>query len=115
MQDTIPKPNSIEYADFAKLDIRVATVLHAQIVDGADRLMCLTLDAGELGERTVVSGIREWYSAESLIGKQVVYLANLEARKLRGIVSQGMLLAAGDERAVLLQPEEKLSPGSSVR
>ncbi|MBP7774750.1 methionine--tRNA ligase subunit beta [Candidatus Woesebacteria bacterium] len=115
MQDTISKPTSIEFTDFAKLDIRVATVLHAQVVDGADRLLCLTLDAGELGERTVVSGIREWYSPESLIGKQVVYLANLEPRKLRGIVSQGMLLAAGEETAVLLQPEAALSPGSSVR
>lgn len=115
MQDTISKPTSIEYTDFAKLDIRIATVLNAQIVNDADRLLCLTLDAGELGERTVVSGIREWYSPESLIGKQVVYLANLEPRKLRSILSQGMLLAAGDERPVLLQPEEKLSPGSSVR
>lgn len=115
MQEPVEKPTSIAFSDFARLDIRVATVLAAANVDGADRLLCLTLDAGDLGERIVVSGIRPWYSPESLVGKQVVYLANLEPRKIKGILSQGMLLAAGAETAVLLSPESAAPAGAAVR
>ncbi len=115
MHEELEKPESIDYATFAQLDMRVATVLSAQVVEGADRLLCLVLDAGELGERTVVSGIREWYSPEELIGTQVIYLANLAPRKLKGVISQGMLLAAGAETAVLLQSRVPVAPGTPVR
>lgn len=105
----------IIYDDFSKLDIRIATVMAASIVEGADKLLKLTLDAGELGERTVVSGIRQWYSPDELVGKQVVYLANLEPRVLRGVESQGMIIAAGGEEAVLLQPSKQMENGTIVR
>lgn len=105
---------NISYEDFVKLDLCVATVKEASFIEGADKLLKLTLDAGERGERTVASGIREWYSPEELVGKQVVYLANLEPRKLRGVESQGMIIAAGDDVAVLLQPEKQVAPGTLV-
>lgn len=110
----------ISYDQFIALDIRVATVLTADIVENADKLLKLTLDVGEvasggLGQRTVVSGIRAWYAPEELIGTQVVYLANLAPRMLRGIESQGMILAAGEEIPALLQPTKVLPNGAKVR
>jgi len=105
----------VEYGQFAALDIRLAEVTQAAVVEGADRLLQLTLDAGELGQRTVVSGIKEWYSPEDLVGKQVVYLANLQPRKLRGIESQGMILAADAGEAVLLQPDKPQPNGTRIR
>lgn len=107
--------SSVTYDDFTKLDIRIATVLAAKPVAGADRLLELTLDAGELGERTVVSGIREWYAPEDLVGTQLVYLANLEPRTLRGVESQGMILAADDGTAILLKPMKKIDAGTKIR
>jgi methionine--tRNA ligase beta chain len=104
----------ITYDDFAKLDIRTAKVLHAEPIEGADKLLKLTLDVGELGEKTVASGIKQWYSPEDLIGKTVVYLANLQPRMLRGVESQGMIIAAGGDEAVLLVPEKPAAPGIVV-
>ncbi len=105
----------IQYDDFMKLDLRVAKVISAEEIEGADKLLKVTLDVGELGERTVAAGIKEWYSAEELVGKTVTYLANLAPRKLRGVVSQGMLIAAGDATAILLSPESAAKPGTVVR
>lgn len=106
---------SISYEKFQELDIRTAKVLAAEPIEGADRLLRVTLDAGELGEKTVAAGIKQWYSPEDLIGKTVVYLANLEPRMLRGVESQGMLLAADDDQPVLLQPAGEVKPGTQVR
>ena len=107
--------DEITYEEFANLDIRIAKVLSAKAVEGADKLLHLELDVG--GEqRTVVSGIKAWYTPESLVGRQVVYLANLKPRKLRGIMSQGMVLAANDvgDTAVLLGAEREVPDGSKV-
>lgn len=104
----------IQYDDFMKLDLRAAKVIKAEEIEGADKLLKLTLDVGELGTRTVASGIKEWYSPEDLVGKTVVYLANLSPRKLRGVVSQGMIIAAGEETAVLLLPETEVEPGTLI-
>ena len=105
----------IQYSDFAKLDLRIAKVIAAEPIEGADKLLKLTLDVGELGERTVASGIKEWYSPEDLVGKTVVYLANLAPRTLRGVESQGMIIAAGATEAILLLPESECAPGTVVR
>lgn len=104
----------ISYDDFVKLDMRVATVKTCAPVEGADRLLKLDLDVG--GEpRTVVSGIRAFYEPESLVGRQVIYLANLKPRKLRGVMSQGMVLAVNEgDAAVLLKAEKDCTPGSLV-
>lgn len=106
----------IAYSDFTKLDIRIGTVLAAELVPETDKLIKCTIDFGELGERTIVSGIAQWKKPEELIGKQFPYIINLAPRTLRGVESQGMLLAASDESGVaLLNPERKLSSGARLR
>jgi methionyl-tRNA synthetase len=108
--------DEIAYEEFAALDIRIAKVVSAKPVEGADRLLHLELDIGEAEPRQVVSGIKAWYDPDALVGRQVVYLANLKPRKLRGILSQGMVLAANDvgNEAVLLQAERALPDGAKV-
>lgn len=106
----------ITYDDFLKLDLRVAKITFAEEIEGADKLLKITLDVGEeIGERTVAAGIKEWYSAEDLVGKTVVYLANLEPRKLRGVVSQGMIIAAGEDTATLLKPDGDVALGEIIQ
>ncbi len=115
----------ITYDDFSTLDIRVAKIVAAEEVEGADKLLKLTLDVGPLGEdmggyeglgeRTIAAGIKAWYKPDDLVGKFVPYLANLEPRELRGITSQGMLLAAGSDTAVLLHPDKELKSGTKIR
>jgi methionyl-tRNA synthetase len=109
-------PGLVKIDDFAKLDLRVATVLDAALVDGSDKLLQLTLDLG--GERrNVFSGIRSAYDPAKLIGRQVVMIANLEPRKMRFGVSQGMVLcASGDEGpdVFLLSPDAGAQPGMKV-
>lgn len=105
----------ITIEDFAKLDLRVATVKAAEPHPKADRLLILKVDLGS-EERQLVAGIRTHYTPEELIGKQIVVVANLQPAVLRGVESQGMLLAAADgERVVVLSPEKPVAPGSQVR
>ena len=87
---------AIKFEDFAKLDLRVATVLSAEPHPNADKLLKIRLDDGTPEGRQVCAGIRAWYDPATLIGKQVIIVANLEPRQLRGEVSQGMILAASD-------------------
>jgi methionyl-tRNA synthetase len=110
-----PKPN-ITYEQFQAMDLRIAKVLAAEAVPKADKLLKLTLELAGGEKRTVVSGIKAWYAPEALVGRQVVYLANLEPRKLRGVESQGMILAANDvgDVAVLLQAERPVPDGARV-
>lgn len=109
----------IQYDDFAKLDIRIATITAVEAIEGADRLYKLTLDVGEpdtggLGIRTIAAGIKRWYQPEDLVGKQMVYLANLQPRMLKGVESQGMLLAADADQAVILQPQTEVPNGVAI-
>lgn len=108
--------DELSYEEFCALDIRIARVEAAEAVAKADKLLQLTLRLGDGETRTVLSGIREWYSPEEMVGQQVVYLANLAPRKIRGIMSQGMVLAANDvgNAAVLLQPIKELPDGAKV-
>ena len=94
-----PQESFLDYTDFLKLDLRVAEIVSAEPVEKTDRLVKLLLNAGDPDDqvRTVVAGIREHFTPESLVGKKVTYLANLKPRKMRGIVSQGMILAAAIE------------------
>ena len=114
MPDTVPP--SIQYDDFAKLDIRMGRVIAAELVPETDKLIKCTIDFGaELGERTIVSGIAQWKKPEELVGKQLPYIVNLAPRMLRGVESQGMLLAASDESGVaLLMAERELPPGTKL-
>ncbi|MBU0997984.1 methionine--tRNA ligase subunit beta [Patescibacteria group bacterium] len=108
--------DNISFEDFQKLDIRIAKVLEAEAVEGVDKLIKLTLEVGELGERTIVSGIRDWYTPEELVGKKIVYLSNIEEKEIKGVKSQGMLLAPEDENGncVLLIPEKEIDSGTKV-
>ena len=100
----------------AKMDIRTATVLEAVKVPKTDKLMQLKIDTG-MDERTVVSGIAEFFKPEDLIGKQVCLLANLEPRVIKGITSHGMILLAEDSdgKLILVTPTQGVSDGSEVK
>ncbi len=104
---------NIIFEDFQKMELRVAEIKTCEDIEGADKLYKLTIDAGE--ERTIVAGIKMHYTREELIGKKIVIVANLEPRKLRGIISHGMLLAASteDKSSLALVTLDKAIPNGS--
>lgn len=109
------RDSKIEYADFAKVKFKVARVLTCEKVEGADKLLKLTVDVGEGTPRQVLSGIAQFYAPDQLLEKLVVVVANLQPRTLRGLVSDGMILAADvDGRPVFLTPSAEVPPGSPV-
>ena len=104
----------ISYEEFKKLDIRVALVEEVEKVPNADKLYKMKIDLGE-EKRTLVAGLAEIYDEKELIGKKIVILANLEPRKMRGITSQGMLLAAVEGNIVsILTPDKDIPPGAKI-
>jgi methionyl-tRNA synthetase len=107
---------AISFDDFTKLDIRLGTILEAEKVEKADKLLKLTVDTG-IDKRTIVSGIAEHYSPEDVIGKTVQVLLNLAPRKIRGIESQGMILMAEDAEGKLsfMTPEKGFEAGGGVK
>ncbi|MDD5595205.1 MAG: methionine--tRNA ligase subunit beta [Candidatus Omnitrophica bacterium] len=101
--------------DFRKLELKIAEIKEVNEHPDADRLYVITLDLGDR-QKQVVAGIRAFYQKEDLIGKQVVVVDNLEPALLRGVESQGMILAASDENGiVIVSPEKKLKLGSIVK
>jgi methionine--tRNA ligase beta chain len=102
---------------FKKLDLRVAKIVAAERVEGTDRLLKLSIDVGS-EQRTIVSGIANFRAPEDLVGRSIVVVANLEPARIRGIESQGMLLAAGGraegEEFSLLAPDREVPPGTAV-
>lgn len=118
VEETPAKPEGkaeIQYDDFAKLELKVGTIIQAEKVEKADKLLKLTVDLG-YEQRTVVSGIAMHYKPEEIVGKQVTLVANLAPRKMRGIESQGMILMAEDKdgRLVFVNPADAVAPGSGV-
>ncbi|MDK2977796.1 MAG: methionyl-tRNA synthetase [Bacteroidales bacterium] len=115
-QQAEPAKENITFDDFVKMDIRVGTILEAERVPKTDKLIKLKIDTG-IDQRTVVSGIAVDHKPEDIIGKQVSILVNLEPRKIRGIVSQGMILMAEDAsgKLVFAVPEVKTSNGASIK
>lgn len=115
-QETIGKPQ-ISFEQFAGLDLRVATITAAELHPNADRLLKIQLDDGADTPRQVCAGIRAWYDPADLPGKQVIIVANLEPRKLRGEISQGMILAAcsgeGDNEDVVLLTLDRPAPAGT--
>jgi methionyl-tRNA synthetase len=111
-----PPKDEITYDDFVKLDIRTGTITGAEKVPKTKKLLKLTIDTG-IDKRTVVSGIAEHYSPDEIVGKQVSVLINLAPRKLRGIVSQGMILMAEDSKGnlVFVAPEKSVDNGSEIK
>ncbi len=117
-----PKPEPaapagpITFADFEKLELRVGKVVTAQAVPKKDRILHLTVDLGEAKHRTIVAGIASAYKPEQLVGKQVIVVANLAPRKMGDLVSEGMILAAGDEAILGLSAvDADVPPGTRVR
>jgi|SRR5919106_3346646 tRNA-binding protein len=104
----------ISIEEFRKVELKVATIKSAEPHPNADRLVVLQVDLGS-EQRQICAGIRNHYAPEELVGRQIVVVANLETAQLRGLESQGMLLAASDEgRVILLTPEKPVAAGSKV-
>ena len=111
-----PQQEDVEFDTFMKADLRVGTVLECKKVPKADKLLQFLIDDG-MGTRTIVSGIAKYYQPEDLIGKQVCFIANLAPRKLKGVVSQGMILSAenADGSLVVMGPTAPVVPGAQVK
>lgn len=114
-EEKVPEKTYASIDDFAKIEIRVGTVLSAEIVEGADKLYKLSVDLGEETPRQILSGIREYMPTEDLIGKQLPFVTNLAPRTIRGLVSNGMILVGKDESGMaLLNPSIKLVNGTRL-
>jgi len=111
-----PLKAEIVYEEFGKLDLRIGTITSAAKVEKADKLLKLQVDLG-FEKRTIVSGIAQHFTPESLLNKQVIVVANLAPRKMRGIESQGMILTAEqpDGKLILVNPDSMTVNGSTVR
>ena len=107
----------INIEDFTKLEIKIGTILSAEKLEGADKLLKIMLDVGEEAPRQILSGIAEHTpDPSSLVGRQVPVITNLEPRTLRGETSSGMMLAvSGEDAPVLLHPAEEVPPGSALK
>ncbi len=120
----------VTYDEFKKMDIRIGIIRHVEEIEGADKLLKFLIQFTEelktqdlelpdgtiVPVRQILSGIREYYPGyQELIGKQVLYIVNLEPRTIRGLESHGMLLAVGDGAPIFLVPESPVAPGSAVR
>ena len=112
----VPKADEITIDDFAKIQLSVGKVLTAEKVEKADKLLKMTVKVGQT-DRTIVSGIAKWYKPEEMVGKAVVVVSNLKPAKLRGIMSEGMILCADDGKGNLcvVSPEKTMLSGSEVR
>jgi methionine--tRNA ligase beta chain len=111
--------NIVNFDEWQKIDLRVANIIKVEDIEGADKLYKLTLDAGKkIGKRTVCAGIKNYYKKDELEGRKIIIFVNLAPRKMKGIESQGMILAAVNEdesKVILLEPEEDIEVGSRVR
>jgi methionine--tRNA ligase beta chain len=104
----------ISFKDFQKIELKVAKIIEAEKIEKSEKLLKLIVDLGD-EKRQLVAGIAKYYRPEDLIGKEIVVVANLEPKKLMGIESQGMLLAANvDGKPVILIPEKEVPPGTKI-
>jgi methionine--tRNA ligase beta chain len=103
----------LSFDDWKKVELKVASVVSAERVEGSEKLLKLTVSLGD-EERQILAGIGKAYLPEELVGRQIIVVANLEYRKLMGLESQGMLVAAsdGEGKPVLIAPDKEVSPGS---
>ena len=107
----------IEFLDWQKINLRVGQIVKVEEIEGADKLYKLTIDIGD-EERIICAGLKKYYSKKELINKKIILFCNLAPRKMRGIESQGMLLAAVNDyesKIVLISPEKDIEVGSRVR
>lgn len=107
---------TITFEEFMKVDLRVAKVINAERIKGTKNLIKLLVDVGEQEPRQIIAGIARWYNPEELIGKLIIIVKNLQPRKIKGHLSQGMLLAADTpDKPILLTVMESAPPGCKVR
>ena len=106
----------IDFDDFLKMDLRVGTITKAEKLEGSDKLIKCTVDFGDLGKRTVVSGIYKYRKPEEIEGKQFLYIVNLKPRKIFGVNSEAMLLAASDDDGgfAMLTPDKEIKSGAKL-
>ena len=115
-EEDMDNVNLININQFSAVDLRVAKIVKADHVEGADKLLQLTLDVGDLGTRNVFAGIKSAYEPEQLINKHVVLVNNLEPRKMKFGLSEGMVLASSNDNGIyLVSPDEGAEPGMKVR
>jgi tRNA-binding protein len=109
--------SKVSFEEFSRIDLRVVYVKEAERVKGSKKLLKLKVDLGELGERQIIAGLGAWYNPEDLRGKYIVVVANLKPKRIFGLVSQGMLLAADSEDGVpvILTVERPVKPGTRIR
>ncbi len=105
----------IQFDQFAALDLRVGKILSCEPIEKSEKLLRLKVDFGEEGERTILAGLQQFYKPEELVGKQFIFVINLEPRKMMGEESQGMLLAAEGEKPIPLIPQEEAATGTFIR
>ena len=118
MTENVEKNSNIiiDYDDFAKLNIKIGKILSVEEIPKSNKLLKITVNVGEDEERIIVAGIKESYSSDDLVGTQIVVLTNLRPRKVFGIKSNGMLLAASlDGKAILLRPDKEVIEGSKIK
>jgi methionyl-tRNA synthetase len=110
-----PASNFAKLDDFQKIKLKVGTVVLAEAIEGSEKLIKLLVDLGE-EKRQVLAGIKKYYDPATLVGTQIVIVANLEPRKMMGLESQGMIVAAhgGEGEAILLRPEKPVPNGSAI-
>lgn len=107
----------IKYEDFAKIDMRVGTVIVCEKVEKSDKLLRLEVDFGELGKRQILTGLAKWFTANDFVGKQFTFVLNMEPRKMMGLESQGMILGVGLDMTkppALLVPKTDAENGDGV-
>jgi methionyl-tRNA synthetase len=105
----------VPYEDFAKLELKIGKVIQVEDIPGSNKLLKLTVDFGD-EKRIIVAGIKQQYKPEDLLNKKFVFVTNLQRRKIMGIESQGMILAAEDNGTIaLLQPIKDVKEGSKIR
>lgn len=119
---------TVSFEDFKKLDLRIGKILTAEKVEGADKLLKLEVSFGSTSQvlpdgkisevkeaRVIIAGIAQYYEPDQLIGKECPFIVNLEPRMIKGLESQGMILAADDEGPVLLSPDKNIKEGSIIK
>lgn len=105
----------INIEDVSKVEIRTGTILEIDVIEGSEKLLKLKVDFGELGVKQVLSGIRKFFEQDYLLGKQFIFITNLEPRKMLGLESEAMILATGEAELALFTPTKTVPNGSRLR
>ncbi|MCX6712670.1 MAG: methionine--tRNA ligase subunit beta [Candidatus Vogelbacteria bacterium] len=107
---------TISYDEWQKMELKIGQIVAAERVEGSDKLLKMQVDLGEETPRQIIAGIGKAYEPETLIGRELLFIANLEPRTIMGLESQGMVLAASDEQGpIILTPDRPVAPGAALK